>query len=58
MNYKYIKYMVFVRGGGGGGGGQVCAPHHANVCKFFATLRSYVLASFQQMTFKFGGILI
>ena len=26
--------------------------------KFFATLRSYVLASFQQITFKFGSILI
>ena len=43
---------------GMGGGGQVCAPHYANVYKFFATLRSYVLASFQQMTFKFGSILI
>ena len=40
------------------GEGQVCAPHHASVYKFFATLRSYFLASFQQMTFKFGSILI
>ena len=52
----YYKYMVVV--GGGGGAGKFVPPgtHHANVYKFFATLRSYVLASFQQMIFKFGGI--
>ena len=44
----------------GGGEGKFVPPpsHHASVYKFFATLRSYVLASFQQMTFKFGGIQI
>ena len=49
----YYKYVVV-----GGEGKFVPLSHHANVYKFFATLRSYVLASFQQMTFKFGGIQI
>ena len=50
----YYKYMVVV---GGGGRASLFPPsYHANVYKFFATLRSYVLASFQQMIFKFGGI--
>ena len=48
----YYKYVV-----GGGGRASLFPPsHHANVYKFFATLRSYVLASFQQMIFKFGDI--
>ena len=50
----YYKYMVVARGEGK----FVSPSHHANVYKFFATLRSYVLASFQQMTSKFGGIVI
>ena len=49
----YFKYMAVVVEGEGK---FVPPSHHANVYKFFATLRSYVLASFQQMTFKFGGI--
>ena len=50
----YYKYLVVVLGGEGK---FVPPSHHANVYKFFATLRSYVLASFQQMTFKFKGAL-
>ena len=42
----------------GRGGGASLRPHHTNAYKFFATLRSYVLASFQQTTFKFGSIVI
>ena len=61
FRWSYItrtRICALIYGGGGGGEGKFVPPptHHANVYKFFATLRSYVLASFQQMTFKFGGI--
>ena len=50
-----VLYHIY----GGGGKFVPPSPHHTNVYKFFATLRSCsILASFQQMTFKFGDILI
>ena len=60
MYYEYMVVVVVVVVVVGGGGRASLSPasYHANVYKCFATLRSYVLASFQQMTFKFGDIQI
>ena len=59
VHQRYLHEVLYHIYGGGGGKFVPSSPHHTNVNKFFATLRSCsILASFQQMTFKFGDILI